>query len=266
MTRLFFCAIMTFSQEKRKVLAISILMLLSYNYSRVTRGNKMDLEMFISRIILAMILGFAIGLERQLTGHLAGIRINVLICLGTCFFTLFPTMLGSDQVFRIGSSIITGVGFLCSGVIFKDSGVVRGINTAATLWCTAAIGLLSSTSNPLLAISATLILIGSNVILRPLARHIKPIGQGEDNEEVYRICVTCLEDAELEIRGLIINSNQCKSLFMSNLKSGDVVGDKVEVVAEFCAMGKTRRHNMEDIVSKVLENDKVVSAGWEVVK
>ena len=102
---------------------------------------------FVLRVALSMVLGFLIGLERQLTGHPAGIRINVLICMGTSFFTLFPMLYGSDQVFRVGSSIISGVGFLCSGVIFKDSGSVRGMNTAATLWCTAAIGILASTSN-----------------------------------------------------------------------------------------------------------------------
>ena len=97
---------------------------------------------------------FFIGLERQLTGHPAGIRINVLICMGTSFFTLFPMLYGSNQVFRVGSSIISGVGFLCSGVIFKDSGTVRGMNTAATLWCTAAIGILASTGMFTMAVSA----------------------------------------------------------------------------------------------------------------
>ena len=88
---------------------------------------------FFLRISLAMALGFLIGLERQLTGHPAGIRINVLICMGTSFFTLFPMLYGSNEMFRVGSSIISGVGFLCSGVIFKDSGTVKGMNTAATL-------------------------------------------------------------------------------------------------------------------------------------
>lgn len=70
-----------------------------------------------------------IGLERQLTGHVAGIRINVLISVGTCFFRLFPLMSESGEAFRIASYIISGVGFLYSGVIFKDSVRVRGINT-----------------------------------------------------------------------------------------------------------------------------------------
>lgn len=137
---------------------------------------------FVLRVALSMVLGFLIGLERQLTGHPAGIRINVLICMGTSFFTLFPMLYGSDQVFRVGSSIISGVGFLCSGVIFKDSGSVRGMNTAATLWCTAAIGILASTGMYAMAVTAAVLLIGSNLILRPLARKVNPIAAGEENE------------------------------------------------------------------------------------
>ena len=139
---------------------------------------------FVLRISLSVLLGFFIGLERQLTGHPAGIRINVLICMGTSFFTLFPMLYGSDQVFRVGSSIISGVGFLCSGVIFKDSGTVRGMNTAATLWCTAAIGILASTGMFIMAVSAAGILIGSNLILRPLARKLNPIDVVGDKVEI----------------------------------------------------------------------------------
>lgn len=205
---------------------------------------------FVIRIFLSMLLGFLIGLERQLTGHPAGIRINVLICIGTSFFTLFPMLYGSDQVFRVGSSIISGVGFLCSGVIFKDSGTVRGMNTAATLWCTAAIGILASTGMYAIAVTAAGILIASNLILRPLARKLNPIAAGDESEKQYRISVTCQEDAEQEIRLLLINCNPCKTLYLNNLESGGVVGDKVEIVAEYCSLGKPKNQVLEGIVGR----------------
>ena len=220
---------------------------------------------FVLRISFSLVLGFLIGLERQLTGHPAGIRINVLICMGTCFFTLFPMLYGSDQVFRVGSSIISGVGFLCSGVIFKDSGSVRGMNTPATLWCTAAIGILASTGMYAMAITAACILIGSNLILRPLARKLNPITTGDESEKQYRISVTCQEDAEQEIRLLLINSNPCKTLYLNNLESGDVVGDKVEIVAEYCSSGKPKNNVLEGIVGQALAIPEVISAGWEVM-
>ena len=218
------------------------------------------------RILLAMILGLSIGLERQLTGHAAGVRINVLICMGTCFFTLFPILNGSTEVYRVTSSIISGVGFLCSSVIFKENGSVRGMNTAATLWCSAAIGILATNKNVFLSVIATAILILSNLILRPLALRINPVICSDETDKMYRISVTCLEEAEPEIRQLLItNSNASKSLFLSNLESGDVIGDKVEVVAEFCSMGKPKIHVLESMVGKTLKNPRVVRAGWEVI-
>lgn len=220
---------------------------------------------FILRIALSLTLGFLIGLERQLTGHPAGIRINVLICMGTSFFTFFPMLYGSDQVFRVGSSIISGVGFLCSGVIFKDRGTVRGMNTAATLWCTAAIGILASTGMYAMAITAATILIGSNLILRPFARKFHPITYSDESEKQYRISVTCQEKAEHDIRLLLINSNSCKTLFLNNLESGDVVGDKVEIVAEYCSVGKSKNNILEGIVGQALVIPEVISAGWEVL-
>ncbi|MGI5959130.1 MAG: MgtC/SapB family protein [Massiliimalia sp.] len=220
---------------------------------------------FVLRVFLSLALGFLIGLERQLTGHPAGIRINVLICMGTSFFTLFPMLYGSDQMFRVGSSIISGVGFLCSGVIFKNGGSVRGMNTAATLWCTAAVGILASTGMYLMAMSAAGILIGSNLILRPLAQKLSPITYGDETEKQYRISITCQEKAERQIRLLLINSNPCKTLYLTNLESGDVVGDKVEIIAQYCSSGRQKNDILEKIAGRALAVPEVISAGWEVL-
>jgi len=225
----------------------------------------MILTDFVLRISLSLVLGFLIGLERQLTGHPAGIRINVLICMGTSFFTLFPMLYGSDEVFRVASNIITGVGFLCSGVIFKDSGTVRGMNTAATLWCTTAIGILASTGMYLMAITAAAILIASNLLLRPLAKKLQPLICGDEAEKQYRITVHCQASAEQEIRLLLINSNTCKTLYLNKLESGDVVGDKVEIIAEYFSAGKPKNNVLEEIVGQILTLPEVISADWEVL-
>ena len=225
----------------------------------------MTILQFTTHILLSLFLGFIIGLERQLTKHPAGIRINVLICMGTCFFTLFPMLYQSQQVFRVGSSIISGVGFLCSGVIFKEDGFVRGMNTAATLWCTAAIGILATMNNIAWAIIATIVLVLSNLILRPLARKIGPYSLGEDTERQYRVSVVCFDDAEQDIRQLLIHSNTCKTLFLHNLESGDITGNQTEIVAEFCSSGKPKEHVLEALVSTTLKNPRVIRSGWEII-
>ena len=237
----------------------------AYHRSRRKEVRAMSCAAFTSRIALSVILGFLIGLERQLTGHPAGIRINVLICMGTSFFALFPMIFGSDQVFRVGSAIISGVGFLCSGVIFKENGSVRGMNTAATLWCTAAIGLLATSQNPVWAVIAAAVLILSNLVLRPAAQKIQPLSCAQEQEKEYRISVVCEDPAEPEIRQLLIGINTCKTLFLRNLESGDMIGGKTEVTADFITMGKSKNHQIETMVSKILTNPNVVSAGWEVI-
>ena len=203
----------------------------------------------MGRIGLSVLLGFLIGLERQITGHPAGIRINVLISMGACLFLMFPLMSGSDEVYRIASYIVSGVGFLCSGVIFKEGGTVRGLNTAASLF----------------AVAAAVILILSNLLFRPLAVKIKPITCGEETERTYRISVTCQENAETEIRALLINSNSCKTLYLTNLESSDVIGGKVEIQADFLSVGKAKAQMAEAIVNRLLTLSSVVSAGWELV-
>lgn len=220
---------------------------------------------YIMRILLSILLGFLVGLERQITGHTAGIRINILISMGSYLFLMFPIISGSDEVFRIASYIVSGVGFLCSGVIFKDGGTVRGLNTAATLWCTAAIGVLASSGNYLFAVAATGAVIISNLLFRPLVQKVKPITGWEENEKLYRVSITCRETIETDLRALLINANTCKTLYLNHLDSGDVIGDKVEVIAEYCSVGSPKNHVLEGIVHQALKLPDVVSAGWEVL-
>lgn len=224
--------------------------------------NWMD---FMMRILLAVLLGFLIGLERQITGHTAGIRINVLISMGSCLFLMFPIITGSDEVYRIASYIVSGVGFLCSGVIFKDGGTVRGLNTAATLWCTAAIGVLASSGYFLLASAAAGTLILSNLLFRPLSMRVRPVTGWEESEKLYRISITCREAKETDIRALLINGNISRTLYLNHLDSGDVLGDKVEVIAEYYSVGNAQNQVLEAIVRQALKLPEVVSAGWEVL-
>lgn len=224
--------------------------------------NWMD---FMMRILLAVLLGFLIGLERQITGHTAGIRINVLISMGSCLFLMFPIITGSDEVYRIASYIVSGVGFLCSGVIFKDGGTVRGLNTAATLWCTAAIGVLASSGYFPLASAATGTLILSNLLFRPLSMKVRPVTGWEESEKLYRISITCREAKETDIRALLINGNTSRTLYLNHLDSGDVVGDKVEDIAEYSSVGNAQNQVLEGIVRQALKLPEVVSAGWEVL-
>lgn len=172
---------------------------------------------------------------------------------------------GLDQVFCVGSSIIFGVGFLCSGVIFKDRGIVCGMNIVVILWCIVVIGIFVSMGMYVMVIIVVIILIGFNLILCFFVRKFYLIIFSDEFEKQYCILVICQEKVEQDICLLLINSNFCKMFFLNNLESGDVVGDKVEIVVEYCFVGKFKNNILEGIVGQVLVILEVISVGWEVL-
>jgi len=93
----------------------------------------------IGRLALASILGGFIGIERELRGYPAGVRTVALVALGSALFTEVSQLLGGDD--RVAAGIVTGIGFLGAGVIFREGYTVRGITTAATIWAAAAVGM-----------------------------------------------------------------------------------------------------------------------------
>lgn len=134
------------------------------------------LKIILPRIALALLLGFAIGFERELTGKFAGLRTHILVCLGACIFTILSIygfrfesaqgVIGTNDPARIAAQIITGIGFIGAGSVMRQGTSILGITTAATLWVSAAIGMtcgcgmivLASVST--IAILAVLITIG----------------------------------------------------------------------------------------------------------
>ncbi len=102
----------------------------------VSTGDQFEI---IGRLALAGLLGGIIGLERELRGYPAGIRTLALVTLGSCLFTDVSQLMGGDD--RVAAQIVTGIGFLGAGVIFREGTGVRGITTAATIWSAAAVGM-----------------------------------------------------------------------------------------------------------------------------
>ena len=130
-------------------------------------------------IILAVVFGAAIGLEREISGKSAGLRTNVLICLGSVVFTIISREMAGEtgSVTRIAAGVVTGVGFLGAGAIIQDTGGVQGLTTAATIWLVASIGMACGSGHKDLAAVATLVallvLIGLGAIEKPLQRYNK---------------------------------------------------------------------------------------------
>ncbi len=129
-------------------------------------------------IILAVVFGAAIGLEREVSGKAAGLRTNVLICLGAAVFTIISKQIGAghgQSLTRIAAGIVTGVGFLGAGAIIQDRGGVHGLTTAATTWLVASIGMACGAGFYSLAVISTfvaiVVLIGFGQLAGPLERY-----------------------------------------------------------------------------------------------
>lgn len=102
----------------------------------VSTGDQLEI---LGRLVLAGFLGALIGLERELRGYPAGIRTLALVAVGSALFTDVSRLMGGDD--RVAAQIVTGIGFIGAGVIFREGYTVRGITTAATIWSAAAVGM-----------------------------------------------------------------------------------------------------------------------------
>jgi putative Mg2+ transporter-C (MgtC) family protein len=140
----------------------------------------MDWTSDIVPVLLAVGCGAVVGLERQLKHKPAGLRTNILICLGAAVFTIISERMagGQDSITRIAAQIVTGVGFLGAGAVIQDRGGVHGLTTAATIWLVASIGMACGARLYYLAVITTVIAI---VVLIGLGQVDKHIGVGRNN-------------------------------------------------------------------------------------
>ncbi|MBS1581139.1 MAG: MgtC/SapB family protein [Bacteroidetes bacterium] len=130
----------------------------------------MELQTFVGRASIALLTGALIGLERQLRHKMAGVRTNALAALGAALFVLLSFMATPPQgdVTRIIAQVVTGVGFLGAGIIFKEGLSVHGLTTAVTIWCSSAIGCLAGAGFTWEAVSASVMVVLVNASLKPL--------------------------------------------------------------------------------------------------
>jgi putative Mg2+ transporter-C (MgtC) family protein len=142
----------------------------------------MNLTGDISAILLAVCCGAAIGLERQLKQKPAGLRTNILICLGAAVFTIISARMAGDKdaITRIAAQIVTGVGFLGAGAVIQDRGGIHGLTTAATIWLVASVGMACGAKLYLLAVISTLIAI---IVLVGLGQLEKFFRRSKENNE-----------------------------------------------------------------------------------
>ncbi|MFJ5675619.1 MgtC/SapB family protein [Streptomyces sp. NPDC093097] len=203
---------------------------------------------------------------------MAGLRTNALVAAGSALFVLLSnygftqatSTVGYDGS-RVASQIVSGIGFLGAGVIIRDGLSVRGLNTAATLWCSAAVGPLAGTGLYVLAGLGTVTVLGANLLLRPLGRRLdrEPRGGAEITTDYYFEAV-CREQEEAHIRALIVQALAGPGFQLHSVFSRDAQAGKVTVAAELTT---ERRDDslLEAAVSRLSLEPAVSAVSWTAI-
>lgn len=137
----------------------------------------------VYRLLIALGIGAIIGAEREYRSKSAGLRTMIMVSLSSCLFTILSLKIGLDNPDRIAANILTGLGFLGAGVIFKDENRISGITTATTIWMTAALGMAVGAGYEILSLYATLIVLIVLIFLIYLQERIEALNQAR----TYRI-------------------------------------------------------------------------------
>jgi putative Mg2+ transporter-C (MgtC) family protein len=218
-------------------------------------------------LFVAACLGAAIGFERQWRQRLAGLRTNTLVALGAAIFVTYGRVVSDDDAAaRIAAQVVSGIGFLGAGVIFKEGLNVRGLNTAATLWCSAAVGLLAGEGLALYGLIGAVLVIIANVGLRPVVRAInrQPMEMGEE-EQHYLVSIECTAARASDIRAELVQEiGAVPELRFSQLDSA-FIGEtgRVEVTA-LVASHKRRELALEAVVGRFADREGVIRASWRL--
>ncbi len=220
----------------------------------------------IVNLLAALALGAAIGMERQWRQRLAGLRTNTLVALGAASFVVFAAAFPDEiSPTRVAAQIVSGIGFLGAGIIFREGFNVRGLNTAATLWCAAAVGMLAGAGEHLLAIAVTGCVVFVNLALRPLSRLLdrQPI-QTTELERHYSVEIICRGAQEAHVRALMLQGFATSGLHLSALDSENIEDtDRVEVTARVHGEGVAPAA-LEAIVGRLSLEPAVTAARWQM--
>ena len=197
--------------------------------------------------------GIIIGVERQWQKKLAGIRTTALVCFGACMFVTLSTLFtGDGSPTRIAAQVVSGVGFLAGGVIIRDGYSVTGINTAATLWCSAAVGAIIGAGFHVEGILCALMLMTVNIVLRYLSNRVDVFSyQHKPEKRHYYLSVSCHEHEEIEVRTSILHVLNQFSLDFNQIICGEAEEEKVTILIDLDI--KDRDVNTEFRIKSLIE-------------
>lgn len=217
---------------------------------------------FLARIVAALLLSFAVGLERQWRRRAIGLRTNVLVCIGAFLFVAVSVMLGSNDL-KIAAQVVSGIGFLGAGVILKDGLNIRGLNTAATLWCSAALGVLCAYGLIIEAVTGTFFILVANILLRYITRKLMKHNMAHLKD--YVIEVVTSKDKELILRTTLIQSISEEAISISGLETKEIENERVGIYL-YVSMDNKNEEALKHLITRFTMEPEVFYVGYKIDK
>ncbi|MCC7321918.1 MAG: MgtC/SapB family protein [Rubellimicrobium sp.] len=228
----------------------------------------MTLALATATINLSIALGCGalIGLERQVRQRKAGLRTNALVALGSAAYMVFSMLIEGDMSpSRVAAQVVSGIGFLGAGIIFRDGFNIHGLTTAATLWCSAAVGLLAGAGHWDFALMTTGLVVFVNLGLRPFVQWLKRRLNAEDEHgRHYRVALVVTEAQEAAARALML-----RTLALGGLRMTEIVMTRtpegIELAANITGEGIDDAH-VEQAVQHLLTEPGLARVHWSAVE
>lgn len=227
--------------------------------------TNISIGMFEHRLLLAFVLGTIIGLERQWKHKIAGVKTNALVAGGAALFILLSEKITGDlsAAGRIAANIVTGIGFLGAGVMMRNGNNVTGINTAATIWCSAAVGSLAGLGYWYESLVGAAFVVIGNILLRPIGERIdNRIKQITESGNSYIINISVIAGSVGLVKHNLIDA--VANEVTLHITAIQTTGSS-EIIANIHSLD--RRHtDIENIVNKISLLSEVTAIRWEESK
>jgi len=214
----------------------------------------------------ALLMGIAIGLERQWHQHPAGLRTNALVALGAALFVSLSLLMNDEgSPTRVASYVVSGLGFLGGGVILREGLNVKGLNTAATIWCSRAVGSLCGAGFVFHAAFGTATILLAHLALRPLGQQIDTrLKKAVNVETLYRMRVVCPRPTAPQIRTILLRHiNAHPTLTAQGFMTQEIEKeDEAAVVVDIHSTVRNERA-LEEVVNRINIEPGIVAVSWE---
>ncbi|MFC4162280.1 MgtC/SapB family protein [Epilithonimonas zeae] len=206
------------------------------------------LEMFALQndlllIILSVFIGLIIGAEREYRNKSAGLRTFILVSFGSCLFTILSVKIGIENPDRLAANIITGIGFLGAGVIFKDDNKIGGITTATTIWATASLGMAIGSGHIALALLGTVLVL----FILSLLTYLQDYIDNQHKIREYRIVTSSKDDFQY-----------CEAMFKNHHLKFLIIKQQFttgSLATTWKLTGKNTNH--EALIQQLMNDDKI---------